>query len=59
LAADGQPESETIPNSIFQSQETKIANEDGTPEKEKINLRLDIGVSRYGVFPYVLFQESF
>lgn len=28
-------------------------------EKEKINLRVDIGVSRYGIFPYVLFQESF
>ena len=28
-------------------------------KKEKINLRVDIGVSRYGVFPYVLFQESF
>jgi hypothetical protein len=27
--------------------------------KEKINLRIDIGVSRYGIFPYVLFQEAF
>jgi len=28
-------------------------------QKEKINLRLDIGVSPYGVFPYVMFQEAF
>jgi hypothetical protein len=27
--------------------------------KEKINLRFDIGISRYGIFPYVLFQEAF
>jgi hypothetical protein len=27
--------------------------------KEKINLRFDIGVSRYGIFPYVMFQEAF
>jgi hypothetical protein len=27
--------------------------------KEKINLRFDVGVSRYGVFPYVMFQEAF
>ena len=27
--------------------------------KEKINLRIDLGVSPYGVFPYVLFQEAF
>jgi len=26
---------------------------------EKINLRLDIGVSRYGVFPYIMLQEAF
>jgi hypothetical protein len=26
---------------------------------EKINVRLDIGVSRYGVFPYVMLQEAF
>ena len=28
-------------------------------EEDKINLRFDIGVSPYGVFPYVLFQEAF
>ena len=28
-------------------------------KKEKINLRIDIGVSPYGIFPYVLFQEAF
>jgi len=27
--------------------------------KEKINLRIDLGVSPYGVFPYVMFQEAF
>jgi len=26
---------------------------------EKINLRLDIGVSRYGIFPYIMLQEAF
>jgi len=28
-------------------------------KKEKINIRLDIGVSQYGVFPYVMLQEAF
>ncbi|MBW2297603.1 MAG: hypothetical protein JRF32_08350, partial [Deltaproteobacteria bacterium] len=28
-------------------------------KKEKINVRLDIGVSRYGVFPYIMLQEAF
>ena len=28
-------------------------------KKEKINVRLDIGVSQYGVFPYVMLQEAF
>jgi len=28
-------------------------------KEERINLRFDIGVSPYGIFPYVLFQESF
>ena len=28
-------------------------------KEEKINLRLDIGVSRYGVFPYIMLQEAF
>lgn len=27
--------------------------------KEKINLRFDIGISPYGVFPYIMFQEAF
>lgn len=26
---------------------------------DKINLRVDLGVSRYGIFSYILFQESF
>jgi hypothetical protein len=28
-------------------------------KEEKINVRLDIGVSRYGVFPYIMLQEAF
>jgi len=28
-------------------------------KKEKINIRLDIGVSQYGIFPYVMLQEAF
>ena len=28
-------------------------------KKEKINVRLDIGVSQYGIFPYVMLQEAF
>jgi hypothetical protein len=28
-------------------------------KKEKINVRLDIGISQYGVFPYVMLQEAF
>ncbi|MEN8245461.1 MAG: hypothetical protein ABFS43_11245 [Thermodesulfobacteriota bacterium] len=28
-------------------------------KQEKINIRLDIGVSRYGIFPYVMLQEAF
>lgn len=28
-------------------------------KEEKINVRLDIGVSRYGIFPYVMLQEAF
>ena len=28
-------------------------------KKEKINIRIDIGVSPYGIFPYILFQEAF
>ena len=28
-------------------------------KEDKINLRIDIGASPYGVFPYVLFQEAF
>ena len=28
-------------------------------KKEKINVRLDIGVSQYGIFPYIMLQEAF
>ena len=28
-------------------------------KEEKINIRLDLGVSRYGIFPYVMLQEAF
>ena len=28
-------------------------------KQEKINVRLDLGVSRYGVFPYIMLQEAF
>ena len=28
-------------------------------QEERINLRFDIGLSQYGIFPYVMFQESF
>jgi len=28
-------------------------------KQEKINIRLDVGVSRYGIFPYIMLQEAF
>jgi hypothetical protein len=28
-------------------------------KQEKINVRLDIGISQYGVFPYIMLQEAF
>ena len=28
-------------------------------QQEKINVRLDIGVSQYGIFPYIMLQEAF